>query len=79
MKAPREVFVAAEPGHRRVPKTEVREYDIGSQPLTFGIEYNIGEKTSKYEGAIDTGSEVVSSLEKSRMAQRISFGLFFDF
>ena len=47
--------------------------------LTFGIEYNYGEKTSKYEGEIDTGSEVVSSLEKSRTAQRISFGLFFDF
>ena len=47
--------------------------------LTIGIEYNIGEKTSKYVGAIDTGSEVVSSLEKSRVAQRISFGLFFDF
>jgi len=47
--------------------------------LTFGIEYNLGEKTSKYAGAIDTGSEVVSSLEKSRTAQRISFGFFFDF
>ena len=47
--------------------------------VTFGIEYNIGEKTSKYEGTIDTGTEVVSLLEKSRMAQRISFGLFFDF
>ena len=32
-----------------------------------------------YGGSIDTGSGVVTSLEKSRLAQRISFGLFFDF
>jgi len=47
--------------------------------LTFAIELNIGEKTSKFEGDIDTGSETLASLEKSRSAQRISFGLFFDF
>lgn len=47
--------------------------------LTFGIEWNMGEKTVKYDGAIDTGSGVLASLDKSRTAQRISFGLFFDF
>jgi hypothetical protein len=47
--------------------------------LTFGIEYNYGNQRDKYEGAIDTGDEVVASLEKSRDAHRISFGLFFDF
>ena len=48
-------------------------------PLTFGVEWNVGRKTNKYDGTIDTGTEVVSSLDKSRDAQRISFGLFFDF
>lgn len=47
--------------------------------LTFGIEWNMGRKTSKFDGVIDTGSEMLASLEKSRTAQRISFGLFFDF
>jgi hypothetical protein len=47
--------------------------------LTFGIEYNYGNKRNKYDGAIDTGDEVVASIEKSRDAHRISFGLFFDF
>jgi hypothetical protein len=47
--------------------------------LTFAIELNIGERTNKYEGSIDTGTETLASLEKSRSAQRISFGLFFDF
>ncbi len=48
--------------------------------LTFAIELNIGEKTSKFEGdRIVTDSGDVTSLEKSRSAQRISFGLFFDF
>jgi len=52
--------------------------------LTFAIELNIGEKTSKFEGDITLGDDPVNdphveSLEKSRTAQRISFGLFFDF
>ncbi|MCK9997362.1 MAG: hypothetical protein KAH56_13895 [Candidatus Krumholzibacteria bacterium] len=48
--------------------------------LTFAIELNLGNKESKYEGDdIDTGSEHLTSLEQSRSAQRISFGLFFDF
>jgi hypothetical protein len=47
--------------------------------LTFGIEYNYGKKTNKYDGSIDTGTETLASLEQSRTAQRISFGLFFDF
>jgi len=47
--------------------------------LTFAIELNIGERTNKYEGSIDTGTETLASLERSRSAQRISFGLFFDF
>jgi hypothetical protein len=52
--------------------------------LTFAIELNLGEKTSKFEGDITLGDDPdndphVASLEKSRSAQRISFGLFFDF
>jgi len=30
-------------------------------------------------GTIDTGGEVVTRLEKGRAAQRVSFGLFFNF
>jgi len=47
--------------------------------LTFALEFNIGEKSSKYDGRIEKGSETLASIEQSRSAKRISFGLFFDF
>jgi hypothetical protein len=51
--------------------------------LTFGVEYNIGEKNSQHEGTIDTNPggtpNIVDKEEKSRTAQRVSFGVFFDF
>jgi hypothetical protein len=51
--------------------------------MTFGVEYNIGQKTSRHEGTINKGTEddpvIVSVEEESRLAQRISFGVFFDF
>jgi len=47
--------------------------------LTFGVEYNRGRKTARYEGTIDTGDGIIDVEEESRLAQRISFGVFFDF
>jgi hypothetical protein len=43
------------------------------------MEWNLRRRTSKYDGAKDTESEVLASLEKSRAAQKISLGLFVDF
>ena len=47
--------------------------------LTIGAEWNWGKRTNIYEGLIDTGSSVESKVEKSRSANRISFGAFFNF
>ena len=44
-----------------------------------GLEYNWGRKETTHVGSIDTGEEVLSRLERSRNAQRISFGLFFNY
>lgn len=46
--------------------------------FTFGFEYNIGNKSNNYNGFIDNGTEN-STIEKSRLAQRISFGIFYRF
>ena len=42
-------------------------------------EYNYGYKDTLHVGNIDLGEEVVQRLEKGRAAQRISFGVFFNF
>ena len=47
--------------------------------ITIGAEWNYGKKTTTYEGSIDTGSTIVSKVEQSRPANRISFGTFFNF
>jgi len=47
--------------------------------LVFGVEWNVGYKESVHEGTITTGEGTVGRVEASRWAQRISFGLFFDF
>ena len=47
--------------------------------LILGVEYNWGEKDTLHTGTITTDDEVVNRLEKGRSAQRISFGLFFNF
>jgi hypothetical protein len=46
--------------------------------FTCGIEYNIGNKSNNYNGFINDGTEK-STIEKSRLAQRISFGIFYKF
>lgn len=47
--------------------------------LILGLEYNYGFKRSRHDGSITTPTEVVTSVDQSRPAHRISFGLFFDF
>lgn len=47
--------------------------------MVFGLEYNFGFKNASHKGMITTPSGVVSTLEQSRPAHRISFGFFFDF
>jgi hypothetical protein len=47
--------------------------------LTFGVEFSYGKTMNKYDGVIDTGDDMLASPEQSRTAQRVSFGLFFDF
>ena len=47
--------------------------------LILGAEYNYGYKDTFHVGNIDTGEEVLARLEKGRTAQRISFGIFFNF
>ncbi|MBK7034115.1 MAG: hypothetical protein IPH49_12825 [Ignavibacteria bacterium] len=47
--------------------------------LILGIEYNYGYKRSTHTGTITTPTAVVSSIDQSRPAHRISFGMFFDF
>ncbi|MGL1886274.1 MAG: hypothetical protein OCD76_07145 [Reichenbachiella sp.] len=47
--------------------------------LSLGIEYNLGNRQMAYEGDISTPEGNLSSIEKSRNAQRIGFGAFFDF
>lgn len=45
--------------------------------FTIGLEYNFGYKKNIYEGTIDGRAH--SKIEKSRNANRISFGLFYNF
>jgi hypothetical protein len=47
--------------------------------LILGLEYNWGNKETVHVGDIDTGTEVLTRLEKDRDARRISFGLFFNY
>jgi len=47
--------------------------------LILGVEYNYGYKDTLHVGNIDLGDEVVTRLEKGRAAQRVSFGVFFNF
>lgn len=47
--------------------------------LILGLEYNYGYKRSTHNGSITTPTVVVTSVDQSRPAHRISFGLFFDF
>jgi len=47
--------------------------------LVLGVEYNWGEKDTLHVGEITTDDGVVGRLEKGRSAQRISFGVFFNF
>jgi len=47
--------------------------------LIMGLEYNYGYKDTVHVGTIDTGEDVLMRLEKGRAAQRVSFGLFFNF
>jgi hypothetical protein len=47
--------------------------------LILGVEYNWGKKDTIHQGSIDTGEEIITRLEKGRAAQRISFGVFFNF
>jgi hypothetical protein len=47
--------------------------------VTIGFEWNIGERTNIYEGSIETDDGTKSRIEKSRVANRISFGAFFNF
>lgn len=47
--------------------------------LTLGLEYNVGNKEVLHEGALDNGLETVEKVEANRIAQRISFGAFFNF
>jgi hypothetical protein len=47
--------------------------------VVLGIEWNIGRKTDIYEGSITTPDGVLAKVEQSRMANRISFGAFFNF
>ncbi len=47
--------------------------------VVLGAEWNIGERTVIYEGSIITPEGVETRIEKSRIANRISFGAFFNF
>jgi len=47
--------------------------------LVFGIEYNYGYKNQKNQGSISTPSGSMAEVTKSRPANRISFGVFFNF
>jgi len=47
--------------------------------VAIGAEWNYGKRTNIYEGTIFTGTGVKNYLEKSRSANRISFGTFFNF
>jgi len=47
--------------------------------VVLGIEWNLGERKNMYEGEIHTEDGVQSKIEKSRIANRISFGAFFNF
>jgi hypothetical protein len=47
--------------------------------VVLGAEWNIGQRSNSYEGSIDTGTEVIDKIEESRVANRISFGAFFNF
>lgn len=47
--------------------------------VIIGAEWNIGQRTNIYEGTITTDTGDVSKIEKSRVANRISFGAFFNF
>jgi hypothetical protein len=47
--------------------------------LVMGLEYNWGNKDTIHTGAIDVGDEIVTRVAQDRTAQRISFGLFFNF
>ena len=47
--------------------------------LSLGVEYNWGNKDVLHTGNISTDDGTVDRIEKDRSAQRISFGLFFNF
>ena len=47
--------------------------------IIIGAEWNIGKKTEIYEGNINTGMQTVNKIDQSRIANRISFGTFFNF
>jgi hypothetical protein len=47
--------------------------------VIIGAEWNIGKKREIYEGSINTGAATVNRLDESRIANRISFGTFFNF
>lgn len=47
--------------------------------VALGIEWNIGKRTNIYEGSIETENGTQKRIEKSRVANRISFGAFFNF
>ena len=48
------------------------------EDFTVGLEYNIGNKENTYRGKFDE-STTEETLKKNRIAQRISFGLFYNF
>ncbi|PIB34215.1 hypothetical protein BFP72_01600 [Reichenbachiella sp. 5M10] len=47
--------------------------------LSFGIEYNLGNRDIQYDGTIYTDQGTLQHIDQSRAAQRVSFGVFFDF
>jgi len=47
--------------------------------VVIGLEWNIGNRTNVYEGTIVTEHGAQSRVERSRVANRISFGAFFNF
>jgi hypothetical protein len=47
--------------------------------VVLGIEWNLGNRANSYEGTITTLDGVVNKVDQSRIANRISFGAFFNF
>jgi hypothetical protein len=48
------------------------------EDFTVGVEFNIGNKENTYNGEFNNGGKH-ESLSVSRLAQRVSFGVFYNF